>query len=246
MVAAQPLCTIPVMTDTILAEENARLKARLAETKAALADVVEAQKQLESLVSELRREKCGRKSEKLDPEQLNLPLEAAGIENFVIDPTSLLVNRRARWAKTDRIDVRGLLRSLIAWQRGDKDVCCMVHPPSPAQENARRPHRERQRLIKERGAHVNRIKGLLATQGIYNYQPLRRDRHSVLAELTTADGQPLPPGLYRKLERELVRLDLEHFLVRFTRLQPTPLQGSQCAGTQDHGRNLLAPATVAT
>ena len=84
----------------------------------------------------------------------------------------------------------------------------MVHPPSPAHEDARRPHRERQRLIKERGGHVNRIKGLLATQGIYYYQPLRRDRHSVLAELTAADGQSLPPGICRELERELIRLDL--------------------------------------
>ena len=59
---------------------------------------------------------------------LHRQLEAAGIENFVIDPASLLVNRRAKRAKTDRIDVRGLLRSLIAWLRGDKEVCRMAHP----------------------------------------------------------------------------------------------------------------------
>lgn len=69
------MCLIGGMTDTALAEENARLKARLAETEAALADAVEAQRRLESIVSELRREKFGRKSEKLDPEQFNLPLE---------------------------------------------------------------------------------------------------------------------------------------------------------------------------
>ena len=65
MAAVPPLCMIPIMTDTILAEENARLKARLAETEAALADAVEAQKRLESIVSELRREKFGRKITKL-------------------------------------------------------------------------------------------------------------------------------------------------------------------------------------
>jgi transposase len=76
---------IPVMTDSALAEENARLKARLAETEAALADAVEAQKRLESIVSELRREKFGSKSEKLDPEQFNLPLEDIEIAQGVLE-----------------------------------------------------------------------------------------------------------------------------------------------------------------
>ena len=79
------MCMIPVMTDTILAEENARLKARLAETEAALAGAVEAQKRLESIVSELRREKFGRKSEKLDPEQFNLPLEDIEVAQGVLE-----------------------------------------------------------------------------------------------------------------------------------------------------------------
>ena len=139
---------------------------------------------------------------------LHRQLEAAGIENFVIDPASLLVNRRAKRAKTDRIDVRGLLRSLIAWLRRDKEVCRMAHPPSPAEEDARRTHRERQRLLKERIGHVNRIKGLLATQGIYGYQPLHRDRRQAFAELTTASGEPLPTRLKQELERELTRLEL--------------------------------------
>ncbi|WP_294613856.1 IS66 family transposase [uncultured Roseovarius sp.] len=73
------------MTDTALAEENALLKARLAETEAALADAVEAQKRLESIVSELRREKFGRRSEKLDPEQFNLPLEDVELAQGVLE-----------------------------------------------------------------------------------------------------------------------------------------------------------------
>ena len=85
MAAVPPLCMIPVMTDTTLAEENARLRARLAETEAALADAVEAQKRLESIVSELRREKFGPKSEKLDPEQFNLPLEDIEIAQGVLE-----------------------------------------------------------------------------------------------------------------------------------------------------------------
>ena len=85
MAVAPPLCMIPAMTETDLAEENARLKARLAETEAALADAVEAQRRLESVVSELRREKFGSKSEKLDPEQFNLPLEDIEIAQGVLE-----------------------------------------------------------------------------------------------------------------------------------------------------------------
>jgi len=85
MVAPPSLCLIAVMTDAALAEENAGLKARLVETEAALADAVEAQRRLESIVSELRREKFGRTSEKLDPEQFNLPLEDVGIAQGVLE-----------------------------------------------------------------------------------------------------------------------------------------------------------------
>jgi transposase len=81
------------------------------------------------------------------------------------------VNRKARRAKTDRLDAAMLLRALIAWWRGDRAACHMVQVPSVEREDARRTHRERQRLISERVQHVNRIKGLLATQGIYDHQP---------------------------------------------------------------------------
>lgn len=139
---------------------------------------------------------------------LHRRLEQAGIAAFVIDPTSLLIDRRARRAKTDGLDVDGLLRSLIAWLQGDGMVCRMIRVPDPGEEDARRSHRERQRLLKERVGHVNRIKGLLATQGIYNYQPLRRDRDARLEALVTADGQPLPPRLKGEIRRELARLEL--------------------------------------
>jgi len=75
----------PDMTDADLAAENARLKARLAETEAALADAQEAQRRLESIVSELRREKFGRASEKLDADQFNLPLEDVEIAQGVLE-----------------------------------------------------------------------------------------------------------------------------------------------------------------
>ena len=123
---------------------------------------------------------------------LHRVLVAAGIINHVIDPASLQVNRRARRAKTDRIDARGMLRALMAFQRGEDQVFSVVQVPSIAREDARRIHRERERLIKERIQHVNRIKGLLATQGIYDFEPLRRHRRERFDALTTATGSPVP------------------------------------------------------
>lgn len=139
---------------------------------------------------------------------LDRRLKAAGIENRVIDPSSILVNRRARRAKTDRIDVQGLLRTLMAWLRGEWDVCRMVRVPSPDQEDAKRLHRERQRLIKERTSHNNRIKALLVCQGIYGAQPRRRGFAARLGQLVTGDGRPLEERLQGEIERELERLAL--------------------------------------
>ena len=79
-------------------------------------------------------------------------LEAHGVRNYVIDPASLQVNRRARQAKTDRIDTERLLRSLLAHLRGEPKVWSVVRVPSVAEEDARRLHRERDRLIAERVA----------------------------------------------------------------------------------------------
>jgi transposase len=83
-----------------------------------------------------------------------------------------------------------------------------VRGPAPADEDARRTHRERQNLLKERGRHVNRIKGLCAQQGIHGYEPIRPDRHERLAALATGDGRPLPPRLRAEIGRELRRLEL--------------------------------------
>jgi transposase len=135
-------------------------------------------------------------------------LEAHGVRNYVIDPASLQRDGRARRAKTDRIDAERLLRSLLAHLRGDPKVWSVVRVPSVAEEDARRLHRERDRLIKERVGHVNRIKGLCATQGIYDYQPLRRNRRAELEQLRTAQGEELPARLKVEIRRELQRLEL--------------------------------------
>ena len=133
-------------------------------------------------------------------------LEQHGIECKVMDPASLQVDRRARRVKTDRIDVEKLLQTLIAWCRGERHVCSMVVIPSVEEEDLRRTHRERNRLVRERTAHINRIKGLLFGQGIRGINVKSRYKALVPAELVTADGRSLPPRLAREIAREIDRL----------------------------------------
>lgn len=135
-------------------------------------------------------------------------LEANGVESHVVDAASIAVPRRRRRAKTDAIDGETLLRTLLAWQRGEPRVCAMVVPPTPEQEDRRRTSRERAILMRERVRHVNRMKGLLAGQGITDYDPLQKDRRARLETMETGDGQPLPDRLKAELFRELDVIEL--------------------------------------
>jgi len=135
-------------------------------------------------------------------------LEQRGIECRVMEPASLQVNRRARRVKTDRIDVENILHTLIAWCRGERHVCSMVVIPSVEEEDLRRTHRERNRLVRERTAHINRIKGLLFAQGIRGINVMKGHKTLAPAELVTGDGRPLPKRLGREITREIQRLAL--------------------------------------
>jgi transposase len=139
---------------------------------------------------------------------LHRSMEEHGVRNHVIDPASLQVDRRARRTKTDRIDAERLLRSLGAYLRGEPKVWSVVRVPSIAEEDARRLHRERARLIAERVQHVNRIKGLCAIHGIYDYEPMRPSRLARLEKLRTAQGEELPERLKGEIRRQLQRLEL--------------------------------------
>ena len=108
--------------------------------------------------------------------------------------------------KTDRIDVENILHTLIAWCRGERHVCSMVVIPSVAEEDLRRSHRERDRLVRERTAHINRIKGLLFGQGIRGINVKARYKTLTPAALVTGDGRPLPDRLGREIAREIARL----------------------------------------
>jgi transposase len=124
-----------------------------------------------------------------------------------VDPASIAVDRRQRRRKTDALDADALLRTLMAWSRGERRVCSMVRPPNPDEEDRRRLSREREALVKERIQHTNRIRGLLAAQGITDLKPLRPDHRARLDGLTTGDGRPLPPRLKEEIRRQLARLD---------------------------------------
>jgi transposase len=137
-----------------------------------------------------------------------------GIAAYVLEPASILVNRRARRAKTDRLDAEGMLRVLAAWLAGDRQVCSMVRAPTPEEEeDAKRPHRERQHLVQERQRLQSRIEALLFTQGI-RARPSLRSWERDMAELRTGDGRALPPLLRAELDRLRRRLALVLELIR--------------------------------
>jgi transposase len=131
-------------------------------------------------------------------------LEQLGIENVVVDPASIQVNRRRRRAKTDRIDARKLLVDLVRHHRGENDVWKVVRVPTPEQEDGRRLHRELERLKKERSQHQMRIRSLAATQGT-RVGALGRFLRT-LDRATIWDGSRLPAGLRGEIEREGERL----------------------------------------
>ena len=144
----------------------------------------------------------------LDGFWIDRALQNEGIESHVVDPASIATSRRRRRAKTDGIDGEALVRALLAYKRGEPRVCAMVKAPTPEEEDRRRLCRERKVLIGERVQHVNRVKGLLFSQGISGYEPLRRDRRERLDTLQTGDGRLLPDHLKAQVCRELDRLEL--------------------------------------
>ena len=135
-------------------------------------------------------------------------LLAAGITNLVFDAASIAVEQRSRRAKTDRIDGELLLRTLMAYLRGEPRVVRIVRVPSVEQEDARRASRERDRLVKEQTAHSNRIKALLRLVGMAVGNPRRGDWLGWLERQRDWQGSPLPPHLLAEVKREHARLML--------------------------------------
>ena len=176
----------------------------------------------------------------LDGFWIHRVLQSEGIESYVVDPAPIATSRRRRRAKNDRIDGEALLRALLAFKRGEPRVCAMVKAPTPEEEDRRRHCRERKVLIAERVKHVNRVKGLLFSQGVSGYEPLRRDRRQRLDELTTGDGRPLPTHLKTQISRELDRLELLLGQIKAAEAERDALLAAQQAATPaPTGRMLL-------
>ena len=140
---------------------------------------------------------------------LHRQLAEMGIVNLVVDSSSIEVNRRARRAKTDRLDARKLLSMLLRYGAGEKDLWSVVKVPTPEQEDGRHVQREIRTLKKEQTRLTNRIKGLLASQGVA-VRMGRRGLGESLDAIRIWDGSPLPPGLRRRLEVEIARHDVVH------------------------------------
>src|SRR6185437_1711735 len=130
-------------------------------------------------------------------------LRARGVEAHVIHPSSVAVSREHRRAKTDRLDTELLKRGFLGWLRGERGHCTMARIPTIAEEDAKRPNRERDCLVKERTRLVNRMKGTLARLGIRTTLRKAAERP---AALYTPEGSPLPPNVAAELERDIARL----------------------------------------
>jgi len=133
-------------------------------------------------------------------------LRARDIETYVIHPTSVAVSREHRRAKTDRLETGLLKRVFIGWLRGEPDHCHMAAIPTLAEEDAKRPNREREGLVRERTRIVNRMKSCLVRFGVRTFKPTLRKAPERLATLSTPEGVPLPPNTLLELRRDMARL----------------------------------------
>jgi transposase len=135
-------------------------------------------------------------------------LRDRGIEAYVIHPTSIPVSREHRRAKSDRLDLGLLQRAFLGWLRGERKHCSMVAIPTRAEEDGKRPLREREALTGETTRLVNRMKSLLAVHGIRNFNVKLKKAGEKLSELKTAAGEALPPEALAELKRTFERLRL--------------------------------------
>src|ERR1700756_1218916 len=159
-------------------------------------------------------EKAGRKVERIavafeagrDGFWLARWLGARGVEAHVVHPSSVAGSPGHRRAKTDRLDTELLKRGFLGGLRGERGHCSMARVPTIAEEDAKRPNRERECLVKERTRLVNRIKGTLARLGIRNFKPTLRQATEHLATMRTSEGTPVPPNALAEVQRDLARL----------------------------------------
>ena len=128
-----------------------------------------------------------------------------GIEVHVIHAASVAVSREHRRAKTDRLDTEMLKRAFVGWLRGERNHCKMVAVPTLAEEDAKRPSRERERLVMERSKIITRLKATFVRLGIRAFNPKIANAAEKLDALRTPDGEPIPPNTLAELRRNFER-----------------------------------------
>jgi transposase len=133
-------------------------------------------------------------------------LSSCGIENVVVDSSSIEVNRRKRRTKTDRIDARKLLQMLMRYHGGERKLWSVVNVPSVEAEDGRQLNRELETLNKERTMHRGRMRGLLIQQGLEVRNPSGKKFLEELESLRTWDGEEIPADLKERVVREYERL----------------------------------------
>jgi transposase len=177
-------------------------------------------------------------------------LRARGIEAYVIHPTSIAVSREQRRAKTDRLDIGLLKRSLLGWLRGEKKHCSMAAIPTLEEEDAKRPTREREQLVGKRTGIVNRMKATLVRLGIRGFNPKLRKAPEQLMALRTPEKCPIPSNTLAELGREMAHLRFideqikQIEAARLEQLQQAPQQRSNARVLQLHRVNGLGIETL--
>lgn len=138
---------------------------------------------------------------------LHRALEQRGVQNVVVDSSSIEVNRRQRRAKTDRLDAGKLLEMLLRHHRGERKVWAVVRVPAAEQEYRRQPHRELRSLQQERTSLTNQIAGHLATVGLA-CRVLDKQAIEDLPGLSAPDGKTVPGPVLERIRRIWERVEL--------------------------------------
>ena len=159
-------------------------------------------------------------------------LKSNGIDSHVMHAASIAVSREHKRAKTDRLDTEMLKRGFLGWLRGERDHCKMVAVPTLAEEDAKRPSRERERLVVERAQIITRLKATFVRLGIRNFNSKQRKAYQKLDTLRTPDGDPIPPNSLDEIRRNYERQALLNQQItalekaRLGRLETAPAEGS--------------------
>ena len=141
-------------------------------------------------------------------------LAGQGIEAHVIHASSVAVTREHRRAKTDRLDTELLKRGFLGWLRGERGHCKMVAVPTLAEEDAKRPSRERETLVGEASRIITRVKAAFVRLGIRSFNPKLKTAGAHLETLRTPEGEPIPPNTLAELKHDMERRRLVRSQIR--------------------------------